>query len=463
MGVLAAQAGDTNYWKSKAVYQILTDRFAKTNMDNEGACTNLSTYCGGTWKGIENHLDYVAGMGFDAIWISPIVDNLANGYHGYWAANWEKINANFGSEDDLKSLVDAAHNKGISVMVDVVANHVAPIGDDFSQIYPFNRQEHYHNDCNIDNWGDQWQVENCRLAGLPDLNQGNSYIRGYLKDWIKGIVQKYNLDGIRIDTIPEVPKDFWSEYAQAAGVFQMGECFNGDPAYVGPYQGHVDGVFNYPMYYTIKDVFGSGQSMYKIRQRYDEEGSHFQDIDATGLFVDNHDNARFLNQYHNTQGFKAALTFSLTGRGIPFYYYGSEQAYAGGNDPQNRESLWQDMDTNSDIYKMTAAINKARKAHQIWNHPLEEKYVLDNFYAFARGDFFVALTNNGNTLDVTVPNAPFADGTKVCNIFYPNDDCQTVQGGSVNVCLKNGESKIYIPKSSTFFDEEKEEVVEIMQ
>lgn len=51
--------------------------------------------------------------------------------------------------------------------------------------------------------------------------------------------------------------------------------------------------------------------------------------------------------------FKNALLFGLTARGIPFYYYGSEQAYRGGNDPQNRESLWQDMNTNSDIYKFT--------------------------------------------------------------------------------------------------------------
>ena len=55
----------------------------------------------------------------------------------------------------------------------------------------------------------------------------------------------------------------------------MGEAFNGDPAYVGPYQGHVTGVFNYPMYYTIKDVFGSGQSMYGIKNRYAEESGHF--------------------------------------------------------------------------------------------------------------------------------------------------------------------------------------------
>ena len=134
--------------------------------------------------------------------------------------------------------------------------------------------------------------------------------------------------------MPEVEKSFWSEYGHASGVFQMGEVFNGDPAYVGGYQGAVTGVFNYPMYFTIKDVFGSGKSMYDIRNRYNEEASHFKDIDALGLFVDNHDNARFLRSFAGKKtAFKAALTFGLTGRGIPFYYYGSEQAYRGCHDP----------------------------------------------------------------------------------------------------------------------------------
>jgi len=48
-------------------------------------------------------------MGFDAIQISPVVDNLEGGYHGYWAGNWQKLNSNFGSEDDLLSLVKACH------------------------------------------------------------------------------------------------------------------------------------------------------------------------------------------------------------------------------------------------------------------------------------------------------------------------------------------------------------------
>jgi len=272
-------------------------------------------------------------MGFDAIWISPVVDNIEPGYHGYWARNWEKINSHFGSEDDLKSLVNTAHSKGVAVMVDVVANHSGPIGDDFSQIYPLNKSEHYHSDCQINNWGDAHEVEYCRLADLPDINQDNSYVRQYLKDWIKNLVNTYGFDGIRIDTIPEVKGDFWSEYGQAAGVFQMGECFNGDPSYVAPYQNNLTGLFNYPMYYTIKDVFGSGKSMYGIKNRFSEEDGKFKDVDALGIFVDNHDNARFQNQFHNDSGFKSGLAFALTARGIPFYYYGSEQNYAGGNDP----------------------------------------------------------------------------------------------------------------------------------
>lgn len=99
-----AIAGDFNYWKSKAVYQVLTDRFAKDQSDTN-ACWNLGNYCGGTWNGIKNNLDYIAGMGFDAIWITPVVDNIDGGYHGYWARNWEKTNDHFGSEQDLIDLV----------------------------------------------------------------------------------------------------------------------------------------------------------------------------------------------------------------------------------------------------------------------------------------------------------------------------------------------------------------------
>ena len=96
-------------------------------------------------------------------------------------------------------------------------------------------------------------------------------MRSQLKSWVTNIVKHFNFDGIRIDTIPEVGKPFWAEFAAAAGVFQMGECFNGNVQYVADYQNYVTALFNYPMYYTIKDVFGSHASMYNIRTRYNTE------------------------------------------------------------------------------------------------------------------------------------------------------------------------------------------------
>jgi alpha-amylase len=77
-------AGDSAAWKQRSVYQILTDRFATSN-GTTTACTKLSNYCGGTFDGIQKNLSYIKGMGFDAIWISPVVDNYPQGYHGYWA------------------------------------------------------------------------------------------------------------------------------------------------------------------------------------------------------------------------------------------------------------------------------------------------------------------------------------------------------------------------------------------
>ena len=97
--ILAAVAAAKNAdeWKSRTVYQLLTDRFARTDGSTD-KCTDLHNYCGGTFKGIQDNLDYIAGMGFDAIWISPIPKNAEADYHGYGALDWEAVNEHFGTE-----------------------------------------------------------------------------------------------------------------------------------------------------------------------------------------------------------------------------------------------------------------------------------------------------------------------------------------------------------------------------
>ncbi len=147
-------------WKSRTIYQILTDRFSRTSGDTSGC--DISKYCGGTFKGLQNNLDYIQNMGFDAIWISPVVENTDGGYHGYWAKNFYQINSHFGTQQDFQNLINECHKRGIWVMVDVVGNHVGPVGTDYSGIKQFTKPEYYHDYCTInqdDFLHNQWRVE----------------------------------------------------------------------------------------------------------------------------------------------------------------------------------------------------------------------------------------------------------------------------------------------------------------
>ena len=425
-------------WKSRSIYQILTDRFARTS--DTGNCV-LSQYCGGNYKGLINKLDYIKGMGFDAIWVSPIIENTEGSYHGYHFTNLYNLNHHFGSEDDFKALVTACHNKDIWVMVDVVANHVGPVGTDYSQINPFNSADHYHDNCDINDWNDQWQVENCRLSGLPDLKQENSYVADTLINWVGDIVKKYNFDGIRIDTIMEVPKTFWDKFRESAGVFQIGEAFNGDISYVSDYQNHLDSVFNYPLYYTIQSSFCG--SFTNLEGYWKNSRNKYPAPEYTAVFVENHDNPRFLNRCNDKSKFTNAVVFSLLWEGVPVFYYGGEQYYSGGNDPNNREPLWDNYNTGTEMYRILGVTNKLRKSKSIWNKEIVQRYADDNFYAFTRGDVLACFTNT-KALTRTITYHSFSEGDTLCNALY-DGDCVTVSGGGITINMGDY-PKVYVKK-----------------
>lgn len=124
------------------------------------------------------------------------------------------------------------------------------------------------------------------------------------------MVQTYGFDGIRIDTTPEVPKDFWSEYTQSSGVFSIGEVFNGDPHYVSSYQGPLAATLNYPMYYKLKNAFQSRQSMRNIHDGV-TQNSVFKDVSVLGNFLDNHDNNRFLSANRDWNILKNGLAYII--------------------------------------------------------------------------------------------------------------------------------------------------------
>lgn len=240
-------------------------------------CVSLRNYCGGTFKGIEKHLDYITGLGANAIWISPIVLNTDNGYHGYWAQNIFEINPHFGTKEDLKSLVTACHERDVWVMVDVVANHMGyppntgwdtdpspDVSTSFDKLVPFNDSKYFHPRHPYIKWPeeckDQWKIEIYWLANLPDLNQSHPFVHQTLLKWIQDLTAEFGFDGYRLDTTIQVPKAFWAEFRKAGRVFMIGEANNGPPPcgsmeYVGQYQEYLDSVLAYPMYWALRWIF----------------------------------------------------------------------------------------------------------------------------------------------------------------------------------------------------------------
>ena len=462
--VVVGVSGHTkDEWRSRTIYQVLTDRFAGPDSNS----CDLSNYCGGSFKGLIDHLDYIVGMGFDAIWISPVVENTPGGYHGYWAQNMSAINQQFGSSNELKNLVAAAHKKDVWVMVDVVANHMGGTIDDIGSFSPFNQQDHYHDcngcneNCEITDFDTLYSpnMEHCRLSGLPDLDQDNQWVAEQLNDWVSWLVKEYSFDGIRIDTIPEVKPSFWKSFNKAAGCFAVGEVLNGDIEYVSAYQGPLDAVLSYPMFFTLRDTFAGSGSFVEIQSLSDQMPSKFEDTGVLGTFVDNHDNPRFLNAWNDQVRYVNALAHVLFSSGVPIIYYGTEQGFAGGDDPENREILWptkfnSDASKNKLISFLKSAI-QVRKQLKIWNLDYPVWYFADNqFGVFSRGpEVLVVSTNVGDAAGsvartVTLSPALFSPGSTFCDAL-DSSYCTTTassdgSGVSLDVTLEGGLPRVLV-------------------
>lgn len=432
------------------MYQLLTDRFARSNGDKT-PCHDLRKYCGGTWKGILENLDYIQGMGFDAIWISPIVDNIPDGYHGYWARDWNRLNEHFGDETTLKELINECHRRDIWVMMDIVANHVGPVGLNYSAIKPFDSPSHYHEPCDIEETdfeNNQWRMENCRLAGLPDLNQENPFVREYLLKWVKDVVKRYELDGLRIDTAPHTPREFWSEYTRSARVFTIGEVFNPRIDFLKSYIGPLDSVLNYPYFFAIRDFFRQSPSANLWLSYKQTEQGFGDELDFMPIFLNNHDNPR-LKQNINGDLNRAALALSLVGRGIAIVYYGDEQEYSGGTDPHNREELWTKLDTSSANYHFIKTLNKFRKETKIWNTKYKQIMFDEHMYVVQRDFIIAAFTNTEGPQSREVSNVDMPNDTKLCN-YLNHHDCVSVIDKKIFLNFGQSENvKLYLRTKSS--------------
>jgi alpha-amylase len=164
--------------------------------------------------------------------------------------------------------------------------------------------------------------------------------------------------------------------------------------------------------------------------------------------LDNHDQVRFLSVQSDLALYRAALAYVFMAQGIPIVYYGSEQGFNGGADPDNREPLWPTKFNNqSGLYQYIAQLNRFRKQWKLWNYPQIQRYAADSFYAFTVGKAFVALTNagsNGPQQHFTITYHPYAEGQTLCNLFWPQSDCVVVKNNQFDIFLNNGETKVRV-------------------
>lgn len=280
------------------IYFVMVDRFNNGDADNDHSYQRqkdqqqeVGTFHGGDLKGVISKLDYIKSLGTDAIWLSPIVEQVHGfvgggesgsfpfyAYHGYWTRDFTKIDQNFGSEEDLHTLVSEAHKRGIKVLLDAVVNHAGyatladmqfdnlqvahsdALPDSWAEWKPqpeqnwhsYNNHIDYQSDQWINWWGPDWvraglpgysqpgsSDTTMNLAGLPDfrtesskfvsppqwllnnpdtrvVNRNNYTVSDYLVEWQSDWVKRFGIDGFRVDTVKHVEGDVWLKLKQAA-------------------------------------------------------------------------------------------------------------------------------------------------------------------------------------------------------------------------------------------------------
>ena len=443
---LAALAATPAQWRSRSIYQVLTDRFAAAGAP-PAPCSDLHSYCGGTWAGLAQQLDYIAALGFDAVWISPVVDNWVGGYHGYWQRKMHAPNANFGQWADVQALAAALHARGMLLMVDVVANHAYTDGD-VSLNEPFSDPAQYHDcsgcpaGCSVNDYENLPQMEHCRLAGLMDFDQSDpaGAVATQLYEWIAFLVNSTGADGLRVDTVPYVHPAFWKRFEAAAGVYAVGEVDSGDLGFAAPFQGQaLSGILSYPLFFVLRSVFQAKGSMRQLGSAWRAGQAAWGDLSLLATFTDNHDNPRFSAGQADEALYRAALAYGLLSDGIPIVYYGSEWLFHGGGDPECREAFWDGAAYNATAAPLgpfLATLNAHRSRAALWEGLQLERWQDDSFYAFTRGNAtLAAFTNVGSgggrqQRSVTYLPEAWPPGTVLCNALDCSD-CIVVEAGPV--------------------------------
>ena len=446
-------AGDFD-WDEAVIYFAVTDRFFDGDAENNDAYGvgdyNIgekggSSYHGGDFAGLNQKLDYLKDLGVNTIWITPIVENITEdqhdnktdtatyGYHGYWASDFTKLNKHLGTEQQFKALLDAAHSKGMKIMVDVVLNH-AGYGTEkyFNSILTDadgNSISMIRDSNNTISGDDKYDS----LSDLPDFVTENKAVTDQLVTWQTEWMSKYSIDYYRVDTVKHVETTTWAAFKNSLTEvnpdFKMigeysgaGYANNAGELGTGSMDALLDFDFNdFAQKFVTGDISGVESSLQK-------RNGAINNTATMGSFLSSHDedslqyklvNESKLSEEEAYNLMKVAATLQITAKGQPVLYYGEEIGQGGANN-------WP-LQTNRRDFDWTELEKQKADSNSIYNH-YKTMLAIRNAYTdvFARG--------NRSTVAVSD-----ADGYEVISRSYGNSALY------VGMNVKEAEKEVAIP------------------
>lgn len=467
-GLYDTLTGTDVEFRSETIYFLVLDRFAAGKPDKEReddplydpTQQNWNHYWGGDLQGLRDRLDYLQQLGISAVWTTPLfeqVQSMTNeaepraAIHGYWTSDFKRIHPRWLNDPGEKRLFTRddtvfdhlladLHDRGMRFILDIVCNHSSPrtadgkgrLYDDGKLIadYDNDTENWYHHYGSVTDWTDEWQLQNCELAGLATFNENNIDFRNHLKQAIGLWIDK-GVDSLRVDTVKHMPLWFWQEFtaslhARNANLFCFGEWI-----YSHPLEGRsVEfanrsgmSMLDFGLCEAIREALleDSPGGFNRIKETLDLDG-HYTSATELVTFFENHDMPRLQSTGVSDARLELALVLLLTSRGIPCLYYGCEQYLHddtnGGDDPYNRPIMhrWDETEATR-LIRILAAERKANAA-VIWGSQWP-KWVDRDSYVYLRryGDYrCLVFLNRGEERTLRVENLEFPDGEHECRI-----------------------------------------------
>jgi neopullulanase len=362
----AAGSAEREGFSTKDVMYLITpDRFVNGNPDNDAIAgmkekpdrNNKGGRHGGDISGIVQSLDYLADMGFTAVWVNPVLENdmPEYSYHGYSTTDFYNVDPRFGSNEEYRQLAVEAQKRGIKIIMDMIVNHCGsehwwmkdlPAADWLNFQDGFVGTIHRKSvlqDPYVSKADHQLMVDGWFVPTMPDLNQRNPLLAKYLIQNTLWWIEYAGLSGIRMDTYPYPDKEFMRDWTCAVmeeyPAFNIvGEEWTENPAWVAYWQkdkqnrdGYTSclpGLMDFPLQGALRRGLTEPEGWSEgLMRMYEMLANDFLYANPANfvVFPDNHDMSRFYTQVNEDFDlFKMGMVYIYTMRGIPQIYYGTE-------------------------------------------------------------------------------------------------------------------------------------------